>query len=624
MRRDGIELLWPGKYDASGERAAIPSPGRRIEPLASYGPEPAQGTLVGGDNLAVMDALLRRGEPGIDLVVIDPPFATGEKFSVVTPIGVGGEVVRAPAYSDRWQGGVAGFLAMLDPRLRLIHRLLAAHGSLYVHLDPTVAHPVKVLLDEIFGPECFQREIIWRIGWVSGFKSRARNWIRNHDTILFYVKDPQRFTFNKRYIPYPPGYLRRDGKPPKGAGIPLDDVWNAGPGDLELRGGDSLDSIQIKSFSREKTGWATQKNESLLRRIIEASSNAGDRVADFFCGSGSTLAAAASLSRRWIGCDEASMAIHLARKRLREAGASFVLAGLRPGGVAASAGEGDSDAGAGEAPAEAGLRSGGVAASAGEGASDAGAGEAPVEAAPRRDRAEAVNGGLEFRGDEAWLRVEPGRTIRLEELRRIESEVVLRGCPRLRVVARRWGFSLAELAAAPRAEVETRCLHWRGAEPALPRPELELSVQSVDPWTLSVELRDYRHSDASVLPDPALADRVGDWSEWLDAWALAIVGRAGRSTAMFEGACAGPEAPCPGLFRPHVEHFRTRRSRELCCVADPFILAEEARGPRVELRLQVVDIVGLETVWPCLLDFDATGELTRVQVGPELAGELLS
>src|SRR5690606_12655232 len=152
--------------------------------------------------------------------------------------------------------------------------------SLYVHVDPTVGHAVKLLLDEVFGPGCFQREIVWRIGWVSGFKTKARNWIRNHDLLFFYVKDPRRFTFNKRILPHPPGYVRRDGSPPRGRGVPLCDVWNAGEGELSLRGRESLDSIQIKSFSTEKTGYATQKNESLLRRIVEASSNPGDLVAD--------------------------------------------------------------------------------------------------------------------------------------------------------------------------------------------------------------------------------------------------------------------------------------------------------------------------------------------------------
>ena len=191
MTRGQVELWWPGKYDADGERAAIPSPGATIEPIACHGDaDPGRGLLVHGDNLAAMDALLRAGGPRIDLAVIDPPFATGGAFEVVTAVGEGEATIRAPAYSDRWEGGVAGFLAFLDPRLRLLHQLLADDGSLYVHLDPTVAHPVKVLLDEIFGAEGFQREIVWRIGWVSGFKSRARNWIRNHDLIFFYVSSP--------------------------------------------------------------------------------------------------------------------------------------------------------------------------------------------------------------------------------------------------------------------------------------------------------------------------------------------------------------------------------------------------------------------------------------------------
>ena len=92
----------------------------------------------------------------------------------------------------------------------------------------TSAHYAKVVLDEVIGPGAFQREIIWRIGWVSGFKSRARGWIRNHDTILFYAKGGRPATFHKEYVPYPPGYMRRDGAAPTGQGYPVDDVWNGG------------------------------------------------------------------------------------------------------------------------------------------------------------------------------------------------------------------------------------------------------------------------------------------------------------------------------------------------------------------------------------------------------------
>ncbi|WP_434418503.1 DNA methyltransferase [Nannocystis pusilla] len=331
-----VEVVWPGKYGPDGARVEVPARtlGLQVEQVIGGGeaePTRAPGLLVGGDNLLVMDALMATHAGAIDLVYIDPPFATGHEFERTTRVGADAEgpELRSRAYSDRWPGGVAGLLQMLDPRLRRIHRLLARHGSLYVHVDPIVGHAVKLLLDEIFGPGCFQREIVWRVGWVSGFKARANNWIRNHDLIYFYVKDPQRFVFHRQVNPHPTEYRRRKGEADQQGGVPVEDVWNASPAEWRLRGVDSLDSIQIKSFSREKTGWATQKNESLLRRIVAASSDPGALVADFFCGAGTTLAAAQALGRRWIGCDSAAAAVELAHARMAEKpGVRFVRAGL--------------------------------------------------------------------------------------------------------------------------------------------------------------------------------------------------------------------------------------------------------------------------------------------------------
>ncbi|WAS96211.1 DNA methyltransferase [Nannocystis punicea] len=331
-----VEVVWPGKYGPDGARVEVPARalGLQVEQViggAEAEPTRAPGLLLGGDNLLVMDALMPTHAGAIDLVYIDPPFATGHEFERTTRVGADAEgpELRSRAYSDRWPGGVAGLLQMLDPRLRRIHRLLAPHGSLYVHVDPIVGHAVKLLLDEIFGPGCFQREIVWRVGWVSGFKARANNWIRNHDLIYFYVKDPQRFVFHRQVNPHPAEYRRRKGEADQQGGVPVEDVWNASPAEWRLRGPDSLDSIQIKSFSREKTGWATQKNESLLRRIVAASSNPGGLVADFFCGAGTTLAAAHALGRRWIGCDSAAAAVELAHARMAEKpGVQFVRAGL--------------------------------------------------------------------------------------------------------------------------------------------------------------------------------------------------------------------------------------------------------------------------------------------------------
>ncbi len=263
--------------------------------------------LIFGDNLQAMRSLLddkQRGQltnsdgtPGVRLVYIDPPFATQRDFT-----GTKNE----PAYQDKVNG--AKFIDFLRRRLVLIRQLLSDDGSLYIHLDEKKSHYAKVILDEIFGENNFQREIIWRIGWVSGYKTAAKNWIRNHDVLLFYTRHSN-FLFNKTHIPYPKDYVRRDGKKPTGVGHPLEDTWNAS----EL---DQLPSIQIMSFSGEKTGFPTQKNENLLARIIAASSNPGDIVLDAFCGSGTTCAVAEKMGRRWIGIDSGKLAVYQTQKRL--------------------------------------------------------------------------------------------------------------------------------------------------------------------------------------------------------------------------------------------------------------------------------------------------------------------
>jgi adenine-specific DNA-methyltransferase len=176
-------------------------------------------------------------------------------------------------------------------RLEIARDLLSPDGSLYVHLDFNEVHYCKVLLDEIFGRANFQREIVWRIGWVSGYKTVAKNWIRNHDTILFYTR--QNLSFTKEYIPYPEGYVRRDGNQLEGNGYAIEDTWNCS----EI---DKLDSIQIKSFDQEKTGFLTQKNEALLRRIIFSATSVGDIVLDFCAGSGTTGAVAHKMQRQFI------------------------------------------------------------------------------------------------------------------------------------------------------------------------------------------------------------------------------------------------------------------------------------------------------------------------------------
>ena len=324
--------MWDGKR--RGAERTAPREVAHLRTAEVYGGgsgEAWRNRLVLGDQARALPALLKELAGKVSLVYIDPPFETGGEFHFQAAIpGAPEGMLRLKVAAYRDARGLDGWLQSFFETAKNLFGLLADHGSLYIHLDAHVVHYAKVVLDEVFGPEAFQREVIWRIGWVSGFKSRARNWVRNHDVILFYVKGgaPAR-CFHKEYLPYPPGYVRRDGAPPRGAGYPIDDVWNGS--DL-----DRLDSIQIMSFSREKVGFPTQKNESLVARIVRTSSNPGDLVLDCFVGSGTTAVVAEKLGRRWIACDAAPIAIHATRKRLlrRPEVSPFVVQDLdEPGGA---------------------------------------------------------------------------------------------------------------------------------------------------------------------------------------------------------------------------------------------------------------------------------------------------
>lgn len=189
-----------------------------------FNPQEWHNRLIYGDNLLVMQGLLlgdkdsglesMRGK--IDLIYIDPPYDSKADYrtKITLPnsdIEQKPNVLEQFAYSDTWRDGTISYLRMIYPRIALMRELLSERGSIYVHLDWHIGHYVKILMDKIFGKENFVREIIWRIGWVSGYKSATENWIRNHDTILYYAKT-QETIFNKEYIPYPQDYVRRDGK----------------------------------------------------------------------------------------------------------------------------------------------------------------------------------------------------------------------------------------------------------------------------------------------------------------------------------------------------------------------------------------------------------------------------
>lgn len=314
--------------------------------------------LIWGDNKLILSSLkngsLREeieSQGGLKLIYIDPPFDVGADFSMDIEIGDDTftkkpNILEEIAYRDTWGKGADSFIAMIYERLVLMRDLLAEDGSIYVHCDWRVNGYIRLALDEIFGTENFLNQIIWKRQTSSGYK--GKNFLgKNHDDVFLYrcsTQTPYRvemLPYSKEYIEQRFSHIEeKTGRRFKDAflgtattsetiarlkredriyytqsggmrlkiyldeaeGVPLDDVW--------------VDLNFINSMSAERVDYPTQKPEALLERIIEASSNEGDLVADFFCGSGTTAAVAEKLGRKWICTDLGKFAIHTTRKRI--------------------------------------------------------------------------------------------------------------------------------------------------------------------------------------------------------------------------------------------------------------------------------------------------------------------
>jgi site-specific DNA-methyltransferase (adenine-specific) len=265
------------------------------------------GAVLEADNLDVLEAM---PDGVVDLAYADPPFATGGRQRLVsirtgrgtqTRRGFRGREVAWEAVSDlAFDDGLPldEHLAALGARVREVHRVLAPHGSLYLHVDWRTAHHVRLLLDEVFGPERFLNELVWAYDY--GGRARDR-WPRKHDTILWYAKG-DRWTFDREAIdriPYLAPGLVGPEKAARGK-LPTDVWW----------------MTIVPPASKERTGYPTQKPVRLLERIVAASSRPGDLVLDPFAGSGTTGVAAARLGRRWLLVDRNPEAVAIARARL--------------------------------------------------------------------------------------------------------------------------------------------------------------------------------------------------------------------------------------------------------------------------------------------------------------------
>lgn len=263
--------------------------------------------LLEGDNLLHLSSL---PSESVTLAYLDPPFNTGRTQTRTTSIARSGESGNRSGFGGRryaltvenltsYDDAFADYWGFLLPRLEEVWRVLTKNGTLYLHLDWREVHYAKVALDLVFGRENFLNEIIWAYDY--GGKTKRR-WPTKHDTILVYVKDPDSYVFNSADIdrePYmAPGLVGKE-KAERGK-LPTDVWWHT----------------IVSPTGKEKTGYATQKPLGVLRRIIQASSNAGDWVLDPFGGSGTTAHAAAELGRRFVTMDSHPEAIAVMKKRL--------------------------------------------------------------------------------------------------------------------------------------------------------------------------------------------------------------------------------------------------------------------------------------------------------------------
>ena len=270
--------------------------------------------IVFGDNLQFLKTIYENKDPlikdkvkgKVKLIYIDPPFATTDDFK---------NKDGAKAYSDKKKG--AEFVEFLRRRLILAREILADDGSIFVHLDWKKAHYIKLIMDEVFGENNFLNEIIW---YYRRWNIASNMFARNHDTIFYYAKNKGQHTFNNLYIPKSDkssgngkswlsvideetGKRRSVLQDEESKGVPMPDVFD-------------ISMINPVALERKNINYPTQKPEALLERIIKASTNEGDIVLDFFSGSGTTVATAEKLNRRWIGCDIGKLSYYTTQKRI--------------------------------------------------------------------------------------------------------------------------------------------------------------------------------------------------------------------------------------------------------------------------------------------------------------------
>jgi len=610
------ELVWPGKYDDQGNRvvpARVNLPFQVIETInesrasREARKEPSQTTLfdvwagdsgetfaegwrnklIWGDNLLVMSSLLEQLTGRIDLIYIDPPFATGADFSLAVPVGDGEEellrepsIVEEKAYRDTWGSGLPSFLDMLGSRLELMRDLLSPTGTIYVHLDYRTAHSARLLLSEIFGEDNFVNQLIW--AYPASSAATTNFFTRSHNVIWMFAKSAEERHFDASdpavLMPYSDrvlNSLRQDeegrwyylrggsygGKKLSDRVYVEDPERGAYPRDVWT------DIPYVRARTEEFQGYDTQKPERLLARIIAASSRPGDLVADFFVGSGTTPAVAEKLGRRWIVADLGRFAIHTTRKRL------MGIEGCKPFDVLnlgkyerqywqrASFGDRDTQ-------------------------------ERVVfeylAFILRLYGASPISGTQHLHGKKGGAVVHIGAVdapVTIAEIEASLDEAAATGQTDLHVLGWEWEMGLNDLVnqlaqqrrvrlkllAIPREVMEAQAVD-RGDIRFFELAHLDAALEAGPKCALSVRLTDFAMSDADAIPED-VREKITKWSDYVDYWAIDWNF---RNDTFMNGWVA----------------YRTRRDRKLPLESDRHTYPEPGS---YTVAVKVVDIFGNDT-----------------------------
>jgi DNA modification methylase len=649
-----VELVWPGKYNEDGSLKEVPRvhlPFQVIETInesrasreAAKKPQNIslfdvyegkegdtfedgwKNKLIWGDNLLVMGSLFEKFAGKVDLIYIDPPFATGADFSFTAPIGEEtGKVLKEQsileerAYRDTWGAGIESYARMLADRIRLIRDLLSPRGTLYLHLDWHVASHARLLLDEVFGAERMVSEIIWQKIRVT--KRQSLGFGNVHDYIFMYTKSTDSI-FNERFRDFDPAYIsshyktdpvsgrlfrtvsmlqkgqgptrsfgERQLAPPHG----MHWIWSQERIDkameegrirftsggrpekiqyLDEMPGDVVDDIwtdiyPINSQAAEALGYSTQKPEALLDRIVQASSNPGDLVADFFCGSGTTLAVAEKLNRRWIGCDLGRWATHVTRKRLLgiENCKPFEVLNLgkyeRTYWASVTFGEkkGDDQLTIYEYLAFI-LKLYGAQPLSGTQHLHGKKGKAMVHVG-------AVDAPVTI--DEVNACIEECLAVKQDELHVLGWEWEMGMSPYIVQEAKHRGIKLL-LLAIPREVMEQQAVD-KGDIKFFELAHVEVDIKDLSERKIQIELTDFAFPYADLIPDD-VREKITKWSDYVDYWAI---------DWDFQN----------DTFMQGWVTYRARKDRTLALISDPHTYEEHRT---VNVMIKVVDIFGNDT-----------------------------